>query len=220
MTRSTTITIYVCEDDHRLRRTLVRLLEEQDDMAVAGQSGDAETALEDLTSGAPLPCILLLDLELPGMSGLGLLDRLGDITAKLDVLVLTSFEDADAVFQAMRSGAAGYVVKSTGLAALLQALREVSQGGTVIDPRLARRFWNLFQASLGHGQGDPFGLNEKERDVLELLAKGLTNPELGKALGLKRRSVKGILESIYHKMGVSGRVEAVVAAVKAGIVQP
>ena len=220
MTESTSITIYVCEDDHRLRRTLVRLLEDQEDMVVTGQAGDAETALEDLTSGAPLPRILLLDLELPGMNGLELLERLGDVTAKLDVLVLTSFEDADAVFQAMRSGAAGYVVKSAGLASLLQALREVAQGGTVIDPRLARRFWNLFQASLGHGRGDPYGLDEKEKEVLELLAKGLTNPELGKALGIKRRSVKGILEGIYHKMGVSSRVEAVVEAVKAGLIRP
>ncbi len=220
MNESSPVTVYVCEDDHRLRRTLVRLLDAEPDIVVCGQAGDAETTLAHLKSHSPLPDLLLLDLELPGMNGLALLAGIQDLTTRLDVLVLTSFEDADAVFQAMRAGAAGYVVKSAGLAKVLGAIREVSRGGTVIDPKLARRFWHLFQANMGHSEQDPYGLDGRERQILDLLAKGLTNPEMGKALGMTRRSVKGLLESIYRKMGVTNRVEAVVAAVKVGLIRP
>jgi DNA-binding NarL/FixJ family response regulator len=135
------------------------------------------------------------------------------------VLILTTFADADKVLEAMRRGAAGYLVKGVGADRLLAAVREVAAGGTVIEPRLARRFWNLFEASRGHADPDALGLSDDEVTVLNLVARGLTNPEVGHTLGTTRRRVKAHLESIYVKLAVSSRVEAVLKATAAGLVE-
>ena len=211
------IRAFVCEDDHRLRAQLCRLLERADDFTLVGDAPTAEEALACLTQ-ADLD-VLLLDLELPGMDGLGLLRRLPGPPKGPEVLILTTFADADKVFQAMRLGAAGYLVKGVGQQVLLTALREITAGGTVIDPRLARRFWNLFEASKGHGDAAHLGLNDDEVTILTLVARGLTNPEVGQTLGTSRRSVKSHLENIYRKLAVTNRVEAVLKAAAVGLIE-
>jgi DNA-binding NarL/FixJ family response regulator len=162
--------------------------------------------------------VLLLDLELPGMDGLELLARLPGPPAGPEVLILTTYADADRVFEAMRRGAAGYLVKGVRSERLAEAIAEVAAGGTVIEPRLAKRFWNLFRASRGGGSRQTLDLTEAEVEVLTLVARGLTNPEVGATLGTSRRRVKSHLEAIYRKLGVSSRVEAVLQATAVGLI--
>jgi DNA-binding NarL/FixJ family response regulator len=102
---------------------------------------------------------------------------------------------------------------------VVDAVRDVHAGGTVIDPSLARRFWNLFRSQEGHVPADPYGLTPDEVEVLALVGRGLTNPEVGRAIGRTRRAVKFDLERIYRKLGVTSRVDAVVKAVAAGLVK-
>lgn len=208
---------FVCEDDHRLRAHLCRLLDRDSRFNRVGDAGSAEEAESHLGSGDVE--VLLLDLELPGMDGLELLRRLPGPPRGPEVLILTTFADAEKVLEAMRRGAAGYLVKGVPGDDLLTALHEVAAGGTVIEPRLARRFWNLFEASKGRRDPDSLGLSEDEVSVLNLVARGLTNPEVGHTLGTTRRRVKGHLESIYRKLEVSSRVEAVLKATAAGLVE-
>ncbi len=208
---------FVCEDDHRLRAHLCRLLDRDPAIHRVGDAPCAEDAEPHLGSGDV--DVLLLDLELPGMDGLALLERLPGPPKGPEVLILTTFADADKVLEAMRRGAAGYLVKGVPSDKLLAAVKEVAAGGTVIEPRLAKRFWNLFEAGKGRADPDALGLNEDEVAVLNLVARGLTNPEVGHTLGTTRRRVKGHLESIYRKLGVSSRVEAVLKATAAGLVE-
>ena len=216
----TALRVFVCEDDPRMRGHLVRVMRLADDVTLVDEAGTAEAAearLAELGPGAV--DVLLLDLELPGMDGLGLLSKLPGPPAGPEVLILTTYADADKVFEAVKLGAAGYLVKGVDSEHLTEALWDVHRGGTVIEPRLAKRFWNLFEASRGAQGADELGLSEAEVEVLTLVARGLTNPEVGATLGTTRRRVKTHLEAIYKKLGVSSRVEAVLKATAAGLVE-
>ena len=208
--------VFSCEDDARTRKLLAKIINSSPDMTLAGEAPAAEEVLAAFKEGVQMD-VLLLDLELPGMQGLELLHHVPPPPGGPEILILTSFNDEDRVFQAMKSGAAGYLVKGVETARLLDAVREIAAGGTVIEPRLARRFWNFFQANKGYVPKDPFNLDEKELQALQLLAKGLTNPEMGGVLNTGRRNIKLILESLYAKMSVGSRVEAVVKGFKAGL---
>ena len=209
------VRVLVCEDDPRMRAGLERGLCAAG-LAVVGAVGTGEEACARVLA-AP-PDVLLLDLELPGMSGLDVIGQIGGRTSA-DILVLTSFEDERKVYQAICGGAAGYLTKRSPIARVVEAVRDVHAGGSVIDPALARRFWNLFRSQEGHSPADPYGLTPDEVEVLTLVGRGLTNPEVGRAVGRTRRAVKVDLERIFRKLGVSNRVDAVVKAVAAGLVR-
>ena len=209
------IRVLLCEDDDRVRLGLARGLAALG-FDVVGAVPSGEEALDQVARLAP--DVLLLDLELPGMSGLDVIARLGRAAAP-QILVLTTFDDEQKVYQAMLGGAAGYLTKRSSLSRIAEAIRDVHAGGSVIDPPLARRFWNLFQSQVGHSAQDPYGLTPEEVELLTLVGRGLTNPELGRAVGRSRRAVKADLERIYRKLGVRGRVDAVVKAVSLGLVK-
>jgi DNA-binding NarL/FixJ family response regulator len=213
--------LLICEDDPRFRRLLSRSLGassafEVVEAATGEEACDAILASSGDRSGAF--DLLLLDLELPGIDGIEVIRRIRGADQRLEILVLTSFSDEQRVFDAITAGAAGYLVKGMALQQLERAIREVIAGGTIIDAKLARRFWNLLSASRGRGPSD-FGLTPEELEVLALVARGLSNPEAARALGATRRSVKGHLESIYRKLGVTGRVEAAVKAMQFGLIE-
>ena len=210
--------ILICEDDSRFRRMLVKLLSATEGLEVVGEAGSGEDACEKARSLAP--DLLLLDLELPGIGGLEVIEHLvpHGAGAQIEILVLTTFADETMLFEAMRRGAAGYLVKGIAATKLAAAIREVMAGGTVIESRLARRFWNYF-ASVQGSSGEDFGLTEEELEVLTLVGRGLSNPEAASVLGFSRRAVKGHLERIYRKLDVSSRVEATVKALQAGLIE-
>lgn len=210
------IRILICEDQPRFRRLLRRVLEAEPDLLVVAEAADGEEACRLARSQAA--DLLLLDLELPGMNGLDVIAALRPERPALEILVLTSFSDEERVFEAMRLGAAGYLVKGGAPHQLGAAIREVVAGGSVIEPRLARRFWNLFAAARGH-QPQRYGLTAAEIEVLTVVARGLSNPEAARALGATRRAVKAHLESAYRKLGVQSRVQASVLALQAGLVR-
>lgn len=212
--------ILICEDDPRFRRLLVKVLEQVSDFEVIGQAATGEEACPLVVKGRP--DLLLLDLELPGISGMDVIRRLyarGDLRLpRLEILVLTSFADESRVFEAMQLGAAGYLVKGIAASKLESAVREVMAGGTVIEPTLARRFWNYFASVRGRSD-QSYGLTEEELEVLTLVGRGLSNPEAARVLGASRRAIKSHLERIYRKLGVNGRVEAAVKALQSGLIE-
>ncbi len=210
------VRILLCEDDPRYGKLIERVLGEVADFEVLGwaQSGEEACSLVPQLR----PDLLLLDLELPGMNGQQVLAALMQQEAPPEILVLTSFAHQDRVFEAIRTGAAGYLVKGLAPSRLETAIREVMAGGTVIEPSLAKRFWNYLAAQQGRG-GERYGLTDAELEVLTLVARGLTNPEAADALGTPRRAVKAHLERIYRKLEVRSRVEATVKAVKAGLIE-
>jgi two-component system response regulator DegU len=209
--------ILVCEDDPRYRRLLIKRLALQPDFAVSECSSGEQAILRAQKAQAEEAAfdLLLLDLELPKISGLEVIEALA---SALDILVLTSFNSEERVFIALRDGAAGYLLKGATSPPLEEAIRDVLAGGTVIESRLARRFWNYFAGQRGRSAQD-FGLDEQELELLEVVAKGLSNPEAASALGSTRRSIKGRLAQIYRKLQVQTRVEAVSKALAAGLIE-
>jgi DNA-binding NarL/FixJ family response regulator len=206
------------EDQASLRRQLTRFLAASPGIALLAGFASGEEASEPLLKLRP--DVLLLDLELPGISGLELLREIKPQAPEVQVLILTTFDDEQMVYEAVRSGASGYLVKQAAFDRLPDAIAEVSQGGTVIEPRLARRFWNYFQSVKAQpAQVDPYRLTALERELLGYFAKGLSNAEVGRVLSIDRRSVRTHLLHIYQKMKVHSHVEAVVLALKAGVIE-
>ena len=209
------IPVFAVEDSAPALRALRKQLGAFPELALVGAATSGEEALELIPgSGAR---VVLMDLELPGASGV---ETTRALKAGLDVevLVVTSFEHEDDVFAAMRAGASGYVVKGAAGPRLLAAILEVEAGGTVIEPRLAKRFWAYFKGVQEPRKGG-VSLTPLEREILFAIAKGLSNQEVGQVVHLDRRTIRTQLGHIYGKLGVRSHVEAVVKALQLGLLE-
>ncbi len=211
------LSVAIVEDDPKVRALIVRTLVAEADLSLVSEHATGEDAARVLP-GATVD-VVVVDLQLPGIDGIEVVRRLGQAACPPERLVLTAFAAEEKVFEAIRAGAAGYLLKRDVPGRLPGAIREVAAGGTVIEPRLARRFWNLFESQVGRAPTDPWALTESEREVLRLVARGLTNRETGGVLGRTPRQVKLDLERVFAKMGVSTRVDAVTAALRAGVIE-
>lgn len=212
------VRVFVVEDQAPLLKALVKYLRTRPEVQVVGTAMSGEDAVEAVL--AEPPDVLLLDLELPGIDGIEVLSRIKPARPGVHVLILTTFDDEAKVYEAMQKGASGYLVKRIATEKVADAIREVHAGGVVIEARIARRFWNYFDSVRATPpEPDLRGLTEVELDVLQFLAKGLSNAEVGKVMNLERRTIRTHLMHIYEKLGVSSHVEAVVTALKLGIVE-
>lgn len=216
MTADAKIPLFIVEDQLPVLRALVKLLATFPEVELRGTASSGEEALELLpSSGAS---VALVDVELPGIDGLELVGQLKQRDVACELLILTSFVDDEKVMEAMRRGAAGYLVKGGSAERLRNAVLTVQQGGTVIEPRLAKTFWKYFK-----GVQQPFrpesALSEDELEVVHLIARGLSNAEAAEILGVGRRNVRTRLQKVYDKLGVRSHVEAVVVALKQGLIE-
>jgi DNA-binding NarL/FixJ family response regulator len=212
--------VLVVEDQPQLLKNLLKLLGAYPgEVDVVGTAMDGETGLEQARALAP--DLVLLDLELPGIDGIEVTSRLKATQPEVDVLILTSFDDETKVFEAMKAGASGYLVKRVSIERILSAIREVRMGGTVLEPIIARRFWNYFRGAQAKPETrvNRFGLSEVELDVLRFVAKGLSNAEVGRVMNIERRTVRTHLGHIYKKLGVNTHVEAVIKVMGEGLVE-
>lgn len=208
------IPLFLVEDQPLFLKNMVKLLATFDEVELVGTATSGEAALEDLPrSGAR---VALVDIELPGIDGLELVGRLKDARIECELLVLTSFVDDDKVFEAMRRGACGYLVKSGPADRLRSAITIADEGGTVIEPRLSRTFWNYFKGFESPPREASI-LDDEEIELLQLVAKGLSNAEAAGVLGVGRRNVRTRLGKIYDKLGARSHVDAVMVAVKRGL---
>lgn len=210
------VPLFVVEDQAPTLKALVKLLGTWPEVELVGTAMTGEAARQSLAaSGAR---VALVDIELPGLDGLELVAQLKGAHVDCALLMLTSFVDEERVFQAMRRGAAGYLVKGVAAERLRAAITAVDEGGTVIEPRLARAFWSYFRGVQGPARPSD-ELDAEELALLELVAKGLSNAEAAGVLGLPRRNVRTRLQKIYAKLGAHSHVDAVVAALKRGLIQ-
>lgn len=210
------IPVFAVEDNPPTLKALRKLLSGREEVTLVGSATSGEEALA--SAPAAKPRVVLMDLELPGASGVETTRALKAL-ADLEVLVLTSFEDEQHVFDAMRAGASGYVVKGAQAAKLVEAIVEVDAGGTVIEPRLAKRFWQYFKGVQEPRKPEVPALTDTELQILHMIARGLSNEEAGRVIAMDRRSVRTQLGHIYEKLGVRSHVEAVVKGLKLGIIQ-
>jgi DNA-binding NarL/FixJ family response regulator len=143
----------------------------------------------------------------------------------VEILILTSFDDEEKVYEAVQAGASGYLVKRVGPEKIRSAVADVMAGGTVVEAQIAKRFWNYFQAVRAQpqpqaGPANRWNLSDVELEVLRMVTKGLSNAEVGEAMRIQRRTVRTHLGHIYKKLGVNTHVDAAVLALQAGLVEP
>ncbi len=211
--------VFVVEDQPALQKSLLKALATFPEIEVVGASFQGEEGLEQMAKLEP--DLVLLDLELPDIDGIEVTKRLKRRGLKTEVLILTSFDDEQKVYEAIQAGASGYLVKRVGPDKIRKGIHDVMEGGTVLEAIIAKRFWNYFQSiqAKPSAVSNPWNLSPVEFDVLRYVAKGLSNAEVGRVMTLERRTVRTHLGHIYRKMGVNSHVEAVVMALKAGIVE-
>jgi two-component system response regulator DevR len=202
----------VLVDDHEVvRRGVADLLEAEPDIEVVGEAGSVAEALARVP--ALRPDVAVLDVRLPDGDGVGLCRELRSRT-DVACLVLTSFDDDEALFDAILAGAAGYVLKQVRGTDLVAAIRTVAAGGSTLDPRAAGLVMERLRAQ-EHPDADPLAdLTEQERRVLALVGQGLTNRQIGERLFLAEKTVKNYVSHVLAKLGVERRVQAAVLAAR------
>jgi DNA-binding NarL/FixJ family response regulator len=210
--------VVLVENEAIVRRGLKRLLELDADLEVAGEARDGEEALAVIA--ATRPDVALLDLRMPRLDGIGVLEALRTNTAHTPCIILTTFDDADALLRAVRAGAKGWLLKDAPLEELVHAIREVAAGRAHLQPALTEGLVRGFETfGAKHDGGDAVAstsesLTEREVEVLRLMAGGYANKEIADALGIAERTVKNHVSSVLAKLGVRDRTRAVLKALE------
>jgi DNA-binding NarL/FixJ family response regulator len=208
-------TIWIIEDHAAFRRTLCRVLDAETGLRCTHDFDSCEKALAVL-SDAVAPDLVLLDVGLPGMSGLEGIRLIKERSPRTLIVILTVFEDDEKVFAAVCAGASGYLLKTSGVADITQAVHDALAGGSPMNPRIARRVLEMF-ARLAPRQGD-YGLSDREKEILQLMVGGLIKKEIADRLALSIHTVDTYLRRIYEKLQVNTRTGAVAKAVKERLV--
>jgi DNA-binding NarL/FixJ family response regulator len=199
-------TVALVEDDARLRKQLVQILEDIDDIECVIVCASAEEALEKIPSKSP--DVVLMDIKLPRMSGIQCVAELKRILPEVQVIMVTVYEDSDRIFKALKAGASGYLVKSGPPEQLIAAIRDVFAGGAPMSGHIARKVVQHFHV-LGPAPSEADNLSPREKQVLDLLAMGFIYKEIGGKLDIGTETVRTYVKNICQKMHVRGRVEAV-----------
>jgi DNA-binding NarL/FixJ family response regulator len=208
-------TIWIVEDHSAFRRTLVRVLNAETGLQCARDFDSCEKLLAALAQD-DAPHLILLDVGLPGMSGLDGIRIIKERVPKTLVVILTVFEDDDKVFQAICAGAAGYLLKTSSVTEITQAVRDALAGGSPMTSRIARRVLDMF-TKFAPKHSD-YGLSEREKEILQLMTNGLIKKEIAEKLSLSVHTVDTYLRRIYEKLEVNTRTGAVAKALKEGLV--
>jgi DNA-binding NarL/FixJ family response regulator len=214
-----TIRVLLVDDQKLMREGLRVLLELEPDLQVVGEAGDGQSALD--TFVAEGPDVVLMDIRMPGMDGVEATWRLRQLNPQARVIILTTFDDDEYVFEGLRAGAQGYLLKDVSGSDLARAIRTVASGGALIEPSVARKVLSEFARlapparSVDDGLAEP--LTGRELDVLRLLALGLSNRQIASHLSLAEGTVKNNITAILQKLGVHDRTQAALRAREMGI---
>lgn len=200
------IGVSIVEDNDQLRGTLARVISRADGFRCVNQYADAETALEALPGERP--DVVLMDINLPGMNGVECVRRLKQLAPQTQIVMLTVYEDTENIFNALAAGASGYLLKRTSSAELLEAIREVHQGGSPMTTHIARKVVQSFQRA-GVSQQPAENLSQREQEVLDCLSQGFLYKEIAGKLGISYETVHTYIRRIYEKLQVRTRTEAV-----------
>ena len=200
------IRISIIEDDEPSRQILAGWLKRDSGFACLGEYGDAESAIAQLPSERP--DVALMDINLPGVSGIECVRRLKPVVPRTQFVILTVYEDTDHIFEALAAGASGYLLKQTPREELFAALKEVHAGGSPMSSAIARKVVQSFQQPLARVP-DAEGLSPREREVLNLLAHGYLYKEIASSIGVSLPTVNTYVRRIYEKLHVRSRAQAV-----------
>ncbi len=205
------VRVLIAEDHAVVREGTRRILEEHPDLVVVAEAGDGIEAVQQ--AKRTLPHVALVDIRLPRINGIEAARRLRAESPGTRVLVLSAYDDDDYVLALMQAGASGYLLKNVPAHEVVEAVRAVARGEVVLHPVIAQKLARLWASGIGPGaasqrSGNP--LSPRETEVLRLVAKGLRNTEIAETLHISVRTVEGHLNSIFAKLGVKSRTQAVI----------
>jgi DNA-binding NarL/FixJ family response regulator len=211
------VRVFVVDDHTVVRRGLRAYLETVDDMEVVGEAADGQQALEGIAAlvaaGRP-PDVVLMDLVMPGMDGVTATTAITQRHPEIDVVAMTSFTQADLVHGALQAGAAGYLLKDADADEVAAAIRAARRGEVHLDPAIARQ---LTRSLMAPKPRTVDSLTDREREVLVLVAKGLSNQQIADRLVISERTARTHVSNILGKLGVASRTQAALLAVREGI---
>ncbi|HXF11176.1 MAG TPA: response regulator transcription factor [Desulfuromonadaceae bacterium] len=201
------ITVSIVEDDRDTRDALAIRVSRAEGLRILNTYPSAEAALEKLITEKP--DVLLVDINLPGMSGIECVGKLKSLMPDLPMLMITTYEETELIFNSLRAGAKGYLLKNTPPAELIQAIEQVHAGGAPMSMQIARKVVDYF-CKIPQPAGETDQLSNREEEVLALLAKGLLYKEIGDKLGISMNTVRTHVHRIYEKLHVQSRTEAAI----------
>ena len=207
------IRVAVADDHPVVRDGLVAMLETQPDLAIVGSAGSGTDALALVKSADP--DVLLLDLEMPALDGVGVLRALRESGARVRSIVFTVFDTDERIIAAVEAGAVGYLLKGAPRADVFSAVRVVAAGGSLLAPLAASA---VLRRVRGESPPTVPNLTMRERMVLEQMARGLGNKQIAARLGITERTVKFHVSAVFTKLGAANRTEAVTRAAQAGLI--
>jgi len=201
------IRVSIVEDDRGTRESLTELLGRAPALRFVSAHPSGEDALQQMPAAAP--DVVLMDINLPKMNGIECVARLKEQLPRTQVLMLTTYEESDLIFDSLRRGASGYLLKNMPPAELIQAIEQVHAGGAPMSMQIARKVVSHFQ-QIKKPQSDMEQLTKREHEILALLAKGYLYKEIADQLGISLSTVRAHLHAVYEKLHVQSRTEAVV----------
>lgn len=201
------IKVAIVEDNAQFRNTLGKVLNRADGIECIGQYSTAEEALEEIPKNPP--DVVLMDINLPGMNGVECVEKIKKLLPATQIVMLTVYEDTESIFNALKAGATGYLLKRTSREELLEAIRDVYKGGSPMTTHIARKVVQSFQRLESSFSTPSETLSPREQEVLELLAKGFIYKEIADKLGISFETVRTHIRRIYEKLQVKSRTEAV-----------
>jgi DNA-binding NarL/FixJ family response regulator len=210
------IRVIIFEDNYNLRSGLFQLIN--------GSEGfECVAAFEDCTNlfhkiEDTKPDVVLMDIEMPGISGIEAVKMLREKYPEIKVLMQTIFEENEKIFQSILNGASGYILKNTPPSRFIESIKETYDGGAPMSPSIATKVLKMFQQANGSAKNESFNLSEREREVLSCLVKGMSYKLIGDACFISVDTVRGHIRNIYEKLHVHSKSEAVAKAIKGKIV--
>jgi NarL family two-component system response regulator LiaR len=208
------IRVLIVDDHEVVRQGLRFVLEQEPDLVVVGECADGEAALAAIPAAAP--DVVLLDMVMPGIGGMGVLHALREVDDGPVVIILTSFSDQDRAMDAVRAGATSYLPKTTAVDRVVEAVRAAAEGGSVLDPDVVAL---LVQRVRENDDASPLRLlSAREREVLAALSRGRSNREIARVLSLGEQTVKSHVSSILTKLDLQDRTQAAIFGLQHGVV--
>lgn len=208
------IRVAIVDDDIKVREVIAWLVQHSEDFEFAGAFSDAEEVMEGIDASSP--DVVLMDIDMPGISGIECVERLKADYPELRILMLTNYSDDDRIFNSLRAGAAGYLLKNSSTAKLAEAIKEAFHGGAPMSGEVALKVIAYFHSQKKTGKYTA-ALSSREQEVLKALSDGLSNKVIAAKLFISIPTVRFHLRNIYAKLHVNSRTEAVLKAIQEGL---
>jgi DNA-binding NarL/FixJ family response regulator len=209
------IKVMIVDDHNLVREGLKAVFSQGDEVEVVGEAGSGEEAIELVEK--VLPDVILMDISMPGMNGIQATKAIRDVHPEAKIVILTMLDQEGYVYEAIKAGATGYMLKSTSSDELVTAIQTVHDGKALLHPDATAQLLKEF-VSLAENKAKDYGLSNREMEVLQLLSEGKTNKEIAKALWISEQTVKTHVAHIFDKLGTSDRTETVAHALRSGLV--